>query len=186
MGRIERVTWKHIHYHVQNRGPVGICCRIQGAQIQCSVTTERGGMGWEVGGRFKRDGTCIYLGLIHVALWWKPTQHCKTIILQLKIIVKKQPTSTSEEVERNPQSSQPLPDPCSHHTCSLATGRPLSRAGLGRAKEAGGPWQHQVMCLEQQTPDTPMWALRSSTLGKRSPSNLYVIHQLRKMRLQMK
>ena len=28
---------------------------------QGSVTTQRGGMGWEVGGRFKRKGTYVYL-----------------------------------------------------------------------------------------------------------------------------
>ena len=33
----------------------------------CSVTLQRGGMGWVVGGRSKREGTCIYLWLIHMA-----------------------------------------------------------------------------------------------------------------------
>ena len=28
-----------------------------------------GGMGWEVGGRFKREGTCVYLWLIYVDVW---------------------------------------------------------------------------------------------------------------------
>ena len=42
-------------------------------------------MGWEVGRRFKREGTYVYLWLIHVAIWQKPTQYCKAIILQLKI-----------------------------------------------------------------------------------------------------
>ena len=41
--------------------------------------------GWEVGGRFQREGTYIYLWLIHVDGWQKPTQYCKAIILQLKI-----------------------------------------------------------------------------------------------------
>jgi hypothetical protein len=45
--------------------------------------TTRGGMGWEVGGRFKTEETYIYLWLIHV--WQKPAQYCKAIILQLKI-----------------------------------------------------------------------------------------------------
>ena len=31
-----------------------------------SVSTERGGMGREMGGRFKREGTYVYLWLIHV------------------------------------------------------------------------------------------------------------------------
>ena len=35
-------------------------------------------MGWEVGGRFKREGTYVYL-------WLKPTQYSKAIILQLKV-----------------------------------------------------------------------------------------------------
>ena len=42
-------------------------------------------MGWGVGGRFKRERTYVYLWLIHVDIWQKPTQHCKSIILQLKI-----------------------------------------------------------------------------------------------------
>ena len=57
----------------------------KGTQIQCSVTTQRRGMGWKVGGSFRRDRTYVYLWLIHVDIWWKPTQYCKAIILQLKI-----------------------------------------------------------------------------------------------------
>ena len=38
-----------------------------------------------VGGRFKREGTYVYLWLIHVDVWQNPTQYCKAIILQLKI-----------------------------------------------------------------------------------------------------
>ena len=40
-------------------------------------------MGREMGGRFKREGTYVYLWLIHVDVWQKPTQYCKAIILQL-------------------------------------------------------------------------------------------------------
>ena len=42
-------------------------------------------MGWEVGGSSPREGTYVYLQLIHVGLWQKPAQYCKAIILQLKI-----------------------------------------------------------------------------------------------------
>ena len=42
-------------------------------------------MEWEVGQRFKREGTNVYLWLIHVDVWQKPTWYCKTIILQLKM-----------------------------------------------------------------------------------------------------
>ena len=51
----------------------------------CPVTTQRGGGG----GRFKREGVYVYIWLIHVAVWQKPQQHCKTITLQLKINGKK-------------------------------------------------------------------------------------------------
>ena len=57
-----------------------ICHMTQGPQIQCSEMT-----GWQVGGRFKMQGTCMYLWLIHVAIWQKPTKYCKAIILQFKI-----------------------------------------------------------------------------------------------------
>ena len=40
-------------------------------------------MGWEVGGKFK-EGTYVYLWLIHVDVWQR-TQYCKVIILQLKL-----------------------------------------------------------------------------------------------------
>ena len=42
-------------------------------------------MAREVGGRLKRDGTYVYLWMIHVDAWQKPTQYYKAIILQLKI-----------------------------------------------------------------------------------------------------
>ena len=37
-----------------------------GNSNRVSVTIWRGGMEKEMGGRFKREGTCIYLWLIHV------------------------------------------------------------------------------------------------------------------------
>ena len=39
--------------------------------------------GWEVGGKLKREGTYVYLWLIHVDVWQKPTQYCKAVIFQL-------------------------------------------------------------------------------------------------------
>ena len=45
-------------------------------------------LGWdgvEEGGRFKREGTYVYLWPVHVDVWQSPTQHFKAIILQLKI-----------------------------------------------------------------------------------------------------
>ena len=39
-----------------------------------------------MGAKTKREGTFVYLWLIHVVVCQKPTQHYKAIILQLKII----------------------------------------------------------------------------------------------------
>ena len=38
-----------------------------------------------------REGTYVYLWMIYVDIWQKPTQHYKAIILQLKINIKKKP-----------------------------------------------------------------------------------------------
>jgi len=35
----------------------------------------------EVGGKFKREGTYVYLRLIHVDVWQTFIQYCKAIIL---------------------------------------------------------------------------------------------------------
>ena len=41
-------------------------------------------MEWEVGGRFKREGTYVCLWLTHVDVWQKPEQYCEAVIIQLK------------------------------------------------------------------------------------------------------
>ena len=45
----------------------------------------RGEMIWEVGGRFKKEQTYVYVWLIPDDVWQKPTQYYKAMILQLKI-----------------------------------------------------------------------------------------------------
>ena len=42
-------------------------------------------MGWEVGGRFRREETYTYIWLIHINVWQEPTGYYKAIILQLNI-----------------------------------------------------------------------------------------------------
>ena len=42
-------------------------------------------MEWEVGEWFKREGTYVFLWLIHVDVWQRPVQYCKAVILQLKM-----------------------------------------------------------------------------------------------------
>ena len=36
-------------------------------------------------GRLQKEGTYVYLRLIHIVVWQKPTQYCKAIILHLII-----------------------------------------------------------------------------------------------------
>ena len=57
---------------------------MQGAQSRCSVTTGRDGVGREVEGGFRREGTHLCLWLIHVDVWQRPSKYYKVIILQLK------------------------------------------------------------------------------------------------------
>ena len=60
-----------------------ICCMIQGTQIG-ALQQPGGGMGRQMGGRFKREGTYVCLWLIYIDIWQKTTKFCKAIILQLK------------------------------------------------------------------------------------------------------
>ena len=62
---------------------------MQGAQIRDSVTKERSGMGWHVGGKLKGEGPFVGLWLIHGDIWQKLIQYCKAIIFQLKMFKKK-------------------------------------------------------------------------------------------------
>ena len=54
-----------------------------------SVSTQWGGMGREMVGRFKREGIYVYLWLIHAEVLQKATKFCKAIMLQLKKLRKK-------------------------------------------------------------------------------------------------
>ena len=63
-------------------------------------------MEWELGGRFKRQGTYTYLWLIHVDVWQKPTQYCTGIILRLKM--------NKSKIKKNQKTSDQLPLPNKH------------------------------------------------------------------------
>ena len=52
------------------------------------------GVGDERG--FGREGTYVYLWLIHVDVWWRPTQYCKAITLQFKKKEKKKTNMNSQ------------------------------------------------------------------------------------------
>ena len=54
--------------------------------LTCPLRQPRG-VGWggrEAGRGLKREGTHVYLWLIHADAWQKAAQHCKATILQLK------------------------------------------------------------------------------------------------------
>ena len=57
---------------------------MQGTQSRCSVTTRMDGVGREVEVGVQEGGAHLYLWLIHVDVWQRPSQYCKVIILQLK------------------------------------------------------------------------------------------------------
>ena len=55
----------------------------------------------EMGWRFKREGTYVYLWLIDADIWQKLTQFCKAIILQLKNIFLKKPAIYEQSIRAN-------------------------------------------------------------------------------------
>ena len=71
-----------------------------------------GGMGWEVGGGFRKEGTCVYLWLMHVDVWQKPTQYCKAITLQLKINLKRETLLHRVVTRYQPSTGLALEGPC--------------------------------------------------------------------------
>ena len=75
---------------IQLQGCWGRCVRVEvwggilGPDRTHGRPTPRG-VGWEgVEERLKRVGIYVYLWLINVVIWQKPTHQCKAIILQLK------------------------------------------------------------------------------------------------------
>ena len=72
-----------------------------GTQSWCSGTTQRDGVGREVGEGFRIMGTHVHPWLIHVDVWQKTPQYCKVISLQLKlIIIKKKQLKTLLSLNR--------------------------------------------------------------------------------------
>ena len=53
-----------------------VWCVKQGTQSRCSGTTQRHGVGREVGGGFRMRGKHVYLWPIHADAWQKPSQYC--------------------------------------------------------------------------------------------------------------
>ena len=83
VGSFERIALKHVYYHMRNRSPVQVRSSKQSTQSQYTGTTQRDGMGREVGVGFGM-GSHVHPCLIHVNVWGKPPQYCKVISMQLK------------------------------------------------------------------------------------------------------
>ena len=85
VGCVERVTWKNTLPYVKQIAD-GNLLYDSGNSNRASVSTQRGGMGREMEGRFRREGTQVNLWLIqhqnYVDVWQKPTQYYKAIIFQ--------------------------------------------------------------------------------------------------------
>ena len=62
---VERVTWKLTLPYVKYIANVNLLY-VSGNTNRGSVSTQRGGMGKDMGGSFKSEGICVYLWLIHV------------------------------------------------------------------------------------------------------------------------
>ena len=78
---MERVTWKLTLLFVKLIAN-GNLLYGSGNSKRGSVSTQRDGMGKEVEGRFKREGICVYLWLIHVEVSQKTAKFCKASIFQ--------------------------------------------------------------------------------------------------------
>ena len=84
---MERVTWKLTLPYVKQRAN-GNLLHDSGNSTRLCNTLEGRRRG-QRGVRFKREGTYMYLWLIHVDGWQKPTKFRNAVILQLKNKFKK-------------------------------------------------------------------------------------------------
>ena len=58
---------------------------------------------WEMGGGFRRQGTYVYLWLIHVDVWQRLAQYCRAVVL-----LKKKKTYTLKKKRRYTVTSGPV------------------------------------------------------------------------------
>ena len=76
---MERVTWKLTFPYVKQIANGNL---LYGSGNSTGALYQPREVGW--GGRFKTEGICVYLWLIHVEVWQKTAKLCKAVILQLK------------------------------------------------------------------------------------------------------
>jgi len=83
VGWSERITLKHVFYHMWNRSTVQVQCMRQGALGWCTGMTQRDGMGRDMGGDSRMGNTCTPMA-DSCQCMTKPLQYCKVISFQLK------------------------------------------------------------------------------------------------------
>ena len=112
----------------------------QRAQTGALYQPKGGGMGRVMGGKFKREGTYVYLWLIHGDIWQKTTKFCRAIILQLK-------NKSIQGGKRLPPAS---PGVCewnlirSSYTWNLASGHSLFHTHTHTHKPFGNKGPHPL------------------------------------------
>ena len=68
-------------------------------------------MRWDMGGTFKREGTCVYLWLIQVDVWQKPIQFCKAVVQLLSCVqLFATPWTAARQASLSITNSQSLPN----------------------------------------------------------------------------
>ena len=84
-------------------------------------------MGWGGGAGGGREGTHVYLWLIHADIWQKPTQYCKAMILQLKTSKLKKETLEPEALQWIALDCDPKSPTCEHTGACVAKGCFISK-----------------------------------------------------------
>ena len=102
---------------------------------------------WSVeggGGGLKMEETHVYLWPIHIDVWQKPSQYCKLIILQLKLINLKKTHKKTKTVASKLRSKLQSPSPCPGEVTRTVNAQ-LSCSALAFS---GGDISDQQWCLQ--------------------------------------
>ena len=127
-------------------------------------------MDWEVGWRFKREWTYLYLWLLHIVIWQKPTHYCKAIILQLKVDkLKKKVCLVSQAVERHGWS-------CLDHREAWGSGRRRAKDQHGLQSSPASTtlhFRHPLLTQEASASGwwqaSRYWRMKQLNRGKATP-----------------
>ena len=139
-------------------------------------------MGW--GGwweEIQKGGDVVHLWLIDTVVWQKPTQHCKTIIPQLKR--KEKYTRKTPGYVPNWGNNVRAEQPTIRHTCRpLETPHHWCRQrlprGLGSAFPCLGISTHCFLCLPTHAQSLPSFMWYSNTTSSEKSFLVWLLHSL--------